>query len=1029
MRKIFVMLFTILVCLVVNYSVVVANSSIENQTTKNTKIRYSNEITPGIYEIYSCSDDTMVVSAENNNNNGANIFLSERKNQNSQKFELVLNNDGSYTFIAQHSKNVIDVQNAGIEFGTNVWQYQQNGTDAQKWFLKPCGDGFYNIISKLNGQYLDIKDGITSDGQNIQVFYGNGTNAQKFKLVKVLNTSNANQVIEEGIYKIHPKLNQKYSIEVKNHDNQNAIYATLGLNQTELDANQKIKLTYNNDGTYKIQFLHSEMVLDVQDGSAKNRTKVWQYYFNDSDAQKWIINKNSDGYYTIISKCSGLVLDIENSNISDKSGIQIYEFNNSDSQKFMFEKCDQIEGTKNLKDSTYRIASCVSYNQVLDISGGSYEDGANLQVWKNEGVLQQRFYIEYIGSGFYKIKAKHSNKVLTVDSENPKLGSKVTQEEDKNLETQKWILKEIDNNVYSIVSKCGNLYLDVPYYDTSNGKTLQLYTQNDSSAQQFFLINDNLDVESNISDGIYQIVLKNGMTLDVDGGKYDDYTNVQIWHNDKVQQQKFRIQKVQGTNYYEIININSGKLLDVQNGNTDIGSNIDQFSRDYTNSQYWYLKDCGNGYYNIISKANGLYMDIAGGMTTNNGTNVQLYYSNNSDAQQFKLEHTNIIENDTYEIEAKLNSNMVIDVSGGSYDNYANVQLWTADNVNQQRFILEPQSDDVYIIRAKHSNKVLTVDTNTNNVYQSDCSWADNQKWKIQEAGEGYYKIISLYNSYLLDVKDGYAVNGQNIQVFYDNGTDSQKFRFVTGYRKFYEQGTYGTSGKRQSGQGGYDLTYYKIGKGSKHLFTTFSIHGFEDSYWKDGSELTYMANQFKDYLNNNISEALVNEWTIYIFPTLNPDGQYDGWTNNGPGRTTVYSNAPNHQGIDMNRGCSIGFQRLTSSRNYTGTEAFQAPEAAQLRDFILGHQGSSNVLIDVHGWLNETIGDNGIGSYYRNEFGISRHIGSYGSGYLINWARSLNNTRSMLLELPEVSNHDQVLNRDYAGKFARSTMRMLNDL
>ena len=43
------------------------------------------------------------------------------------------------------------------------------------------------------------------------------------------------------------------------------------------------------------------------------------------------------------------------------------------------------------------------------------------------------------------------------------------------------------------------------------------------------------------------------------------------------------------------------------------------------------------------------------------------------------------------------------------------------------------------------------------------------------------------------------------------------------------------------------------------------------------------MANQFKDYLYNNLSEDLINEWTIYIFPTLNPDGQYDGWTNNGP--------------------------------------------------------------------------------------------------------------------------------------------------
>ena len=42
--------------------------------------------------------------------------------------------------------------------------------------------------------------------------------------------------------------------------------------------------------------------------------------------------------------------------------------------------------------------------------------------------------------------------------------------------------------------------------------------------------------------------------------------------------------------------------------------------------------------------------------------------------------------------------------------------------------------------------------------------------------------------------------------------------------------------------------------------------------------------------------------------------------------------------------------------------------EAEHLRDFILNHTGSKNIIIDIHGWLNETIGDNGIGSFYREQ-------------------------------------------------------------
>lgn len=127
-----------------------------------------------------------------------------------------------------------------------------------------------------------------------------------------------------------------------------------------------------------------------------------------------------------------------------------------------------------------------------------------------------------------------------------------------------------------------------------------------------------------------------------------------------------------------------------------------------------------------------------------------------------------------------------------------------------------------------------------------------------------------------------------------------------------------------------------------------------------------------------------------------------------------------------MNRCFSVGYKREYSARNYNGTQPFQAYEAQSLRDFIVNNTGSQNIVIDVHGWLNETIGDNEIGRFYRNQFGISNHISSYGSGYFINWARTIPNTRSMLLELPEVSSHSQVVSKNYSGKFINATMNLL---
>ena len=248
-----------------------------------------------------------------------------------------------------------------------------------------------------------------------------------------------------------------------------------------------------------------------------------------------------------------------------------------------------------------------------------------------------------------------------------------------------------------------------------------------------------------------------------------------------------------------------------------------------------------------------------------------------------------------------------------------------------------------------------------------------------------------------------------------------------------YEEGTYGISGLKvqRAAEGDY-LRYYRIGDGPNVLFAVFSVHGFEDGWHKDGQELSYIADQFKNHLLQNQMnyQDVLNNWTIYIFPCANTDGQYYGWDNNGAGRTTLYSAAPGNKGIDMNRCWSVGYTRRTSTREYNGTQPFQAYEARYLRDFLLSRKSASGrtILIDLHGWLNESIGDNGLGSYYRSQYGMRTHISSYGGGYLINWARSLSNTRSALIELPPVSNHNQVVNNDYAGKYIRATINMLRN-
>ena len=255
-------------------------------------------------------------------------------------------------------------------------------------------------------------------------------------------------------------------------------------------------------------------------------------------------------------------------------------------------------------------------------------------------------------------------------------------------------------------------------------------------------------------------------------------------------------------------------------------------------------------------------------------------------------------------------------------------------------------------------------------------------------------------------------------------------------------RGTYGSSGLAHKGDGrGSQLEYYKFGTGPNVLFATFTVHGFEDQWNHDGEELVTIANNFYDRLKDGTYGDVAQKWTIYIFPEVNPDGRRYGYTKDGPGRTTLFSQAPANRGIDLNR-CwqinGVAYTRYTSSRNYNGTAGFQAYEAQALRDFLLSNQSKTGqtILIDLHGWLNQLIGDRDICmNYYYPRFGGSNlsSLGSYGTGYLVNWARSTlrsstRNARSALIELPSagINSHQAVINQNLSNRYIDSTIDML---
>jgi hypothetical protein len=253
-----------------------------------------------------------------------------------------------------------------------------------------------------------------------------------------------------------------------------------------------------------------------------------------------------------------------------------------------------------------------------------------------------------------------------------------------------------------------------------------------------------------------------------------------------------------------------------------------------------------------------------------------------------------------------------------------------------------------------------------------------------------------------------------------------------------------------QSGLGG-PIHSYKIGTGDKRLYLIYAQHGFEDEGYADGIEVVDIAYKFMDYMYNNREDSniqkILSNWTIYAVPYLNRDGITSGSSENGPGRCNVKDE------IDINRNwpTKIYVKYTNKGRNYTGENVLATIEAQGLRDMLMKDSvkpvnGAKSILIDIHGWDCETIGNdgyNGIGNYYYQQFkndsntSFISHGGSHAfqcrnlvsntssSGYLAQWAVENGIDKSIILELPSHNNRNTG-NRSLSDRFNTATINML---
>ena len=144
-------------------------------------------------------------------------------------------------------------------------------------------------------------------------------------------------------------------------------------------------------------------------------------------------------------------------------------------------------GYATIADGIYTLTPQCAPNARLDVQDGSSADGANIQIYEQNGSSAQQFSLSYVGGGCYTITALCSNKVLDVYSGNTSSGTNVTQYSSHGGDNQKWVLFNAGSGYYYICPKVNtNLALDV-YNAGSSGANVQIWERNASNAQKWKL--------------------------------------------------------------------------------------------------------------------------------------------------------------------------------------------------------------------------------------------------------------------------------------------------------------------------------------------------------------------------------------------------------------------------------------------------------------------------------------------------------------------------------------------------------------
>ena len=258
-------------------------------------------------------------------------------------------------------------------------------------------------------------------------------------------------------------------------------------------------LERQSDDSFIVKTKQGGKLLDILGGPysyGNEKNAIMWDYVQGNDNQRWYIVRNGSGY-RFIAKHSGYSLDVRNGDATDGNNIYQYYPNESTAQRFYLEKHDfpNVEETSadDLKDNaTYIIRSKLDVSKVITTeSDSSGANGKNIYLYDyNSPDLPstQIWKLEKQSDGTFLIKNTYNNKYMDVVWYSLSNRANIYSWERHYNPSESWyIVKNNDTEgTYRIVNKNSGKVVDITGGQTANGTNVQQYIWHEHPAQMFF---------------------------------------------------------------------------------------------------------------------------------------------------------------------------------------------------------------------------------------------------------------------------------------------------------------------------------------------------------------------------------------------------------------------------------------------------------------------------------------------------------------------------------------------------------------